>query len=304
VYAILDPGTYYLVLDTYCSDPNTEMSGDYKFSLSVRERGASDPDYFNPYVLAAVDYLYAEYGLLGYDSEALTHDIPYGDYGYIYMTDDSRTMCVAAVMEVILTAMILYSEDTGDMSVFDFLPIESWQTHADVNHIRTHIWVISGTGSSGTADALAHFGMGENIPFTELKPGGFINLNRATTGHAVVFISFIDIYGHEYAEYNSNVIGFKYFSSQGGSDREYGGLDYRYAVFSDYGMPEMPYLRDSGVIYSEDQDILNTGMMWNPTDWTAVNQKPVSGDFVDSTFDADYFNGITTDDIPRQGNAQ
>ncbi len=265
VYAQLNPGTYFLVVDTVVSGGT--MAGQYKLQLSVRPTFVYDSIYFNDYILAAVDYLYAIHGLQGYGSAVLTHDITYGKYGVIPASAPPRTMCVAAAMEVILKAMKIYSADTGDESVYDFLPIESWKTLKST-HIKAHIWVNSDLQSSGTADALVHFGMGANVPFEELTPGSFLNLNRTTgTGHAVVFIAFIDEMGHEYGFYNYSTIGFKYFSAQGGADVWKGGLDYRYAIFEQFGSPTMPYKRDIHVIYSANQDWLNTGIMYHPELW-------------------------------------
>lgn len=297
VYAILTPGTYFIVIDTYCGADGKPKSGEYHLSLSVRERGASDPKLFNPYILAAVDYIYANYGLLGYDAGVLTHDIEYGTKGTITKSKGAKTMCVAAVMEVMLVAMQLYAEDTGDQTVWDFLPIASWQT-LNSSHIKAHIWVNPDLDSSGTADALVHFGMGERIKFEELKPGSFININRTTgTGHAVVFISFIDQYGNEFERWHDKIVGFKYFSSQGGYDEGAGGMDYRYAIFDKYGSPPMPYKRDLKIIYSTNQDWLNTGMMWRPANWVHISQKPHPNEGqLQLEFDPIYFDGKTADD--------
>ena len=70
----------------------------------------------------------AGYGLLGYDSAVLTHDLQYGARGAIRATKPPRTMCVAAVMEVLLTAMQIYSRQTGDHKVFDYLPRKSFES--------------------------------------------------------------------------------------------------------------------------------------------------------------------------------
>ena len=169
----------------------------------------------------------------------------------------------------------------------------------------------SGLDSYGTADALAHFGMGENVPFAQLAPGSFINVNRTTgTGHAVVFLSFIDVTGTEYDTWNTNVIGFRYFSSQGGSLPGAGGLDYRYAIFAtdeyeNNGYPTMPYKSDIHIIKSDDQHILNTGMMFHPENWMPIGPKAFAklpGGQTDfgpqvSYFDPIYFDGITADDV-------
>jgi len=287
----LEPGDYLFSIDTYSGE---SMAGEYVLSVNHQQ------PVFNSYILEAVDYLYDNYSLLGYDSAVLTHDIPYGDYGIIPVSGGAKTMCVAAVMEVILTAMNIYFDDTGDYSVFDILPIRSWK-YLGENDLKAHLWVNYDLNAGGTADALRNFNMGGNIPFEELEPGSFINLNRTSTGHAVVFLSFIDIDGTEYTEYNDDVIGFRYFSSQGSLAVGAGGFDYRYAIFEEFGTPEMPYKRDTGIIYSTDQHYLNTGVMFMPMYWRPATDyrlyKPVTNDYRPVTrFDPLYFTGWTVDD--------
>ena len=303
VYAELGPGTYFLSLDTYAGG-GTPATGTFALDFSVRPMQTDPSETFNDYVLAAVELLYQEYGLLGYASAALTHDIPYGDYGVVEATDPPRTMCVAAALEVILTAMQVYEDNTGDSGVWDFLPITSF-SRLGSSDLRGHVWVNHDLNAGGTADAVRHFGMGMTVPFEQLQPGSFINLNRTNgTGHAVVFLAFIDINGSESATWHENVVGFKYFSSQGGYDAGYGGLDYRYAVFDEYGEPSMPYNRDLHIIYSEDQLYLNTGMIYHPDLWLptarSLGLTPYSlGEIEYTEFDADYFDGRTFDDPDR-----
>lgn len=261
-------------------------------------RGDSRPAdlYFSPYILKAVDQLFANYGLLGYDiNSILTHDIQYHTFGVIPARHAPLTMCVAAQMEVILTAYDIYARETGDYSVYDYLPKKSFEG-LGVADIKGHIWVNSKFNANGTADALINFGMGERTVFEKLQPGSFVNINRTTkTGHAVTFIGYINAGGELQPEYNDNVVGFKYFSSQGRATAGQGGFDYRYAVFSKFGCPEMPYKRDCNVIYSLDPRMLNTGTMISPKYWTHVvpAEDPAAGEAV---LNRNLFNGITTDD--------
>jgi hypothetical protein len=97
-------------------------------------------------------------------------------------------------------------------------------------------------------------------------------------------------------KYDSTVVGFKYFSSQGLKEAGKGGFDYRYAVFSQHGCPEMPYKRDCNVIYSERQDYLNTGVMLAPAFWTGQLPLPSLDGPAETTLDRSFFNGLTTDD--------
>ncbi|HBA60114.1 MAG TPA: hypothetical protein DCZ92_04735 [Elusimicrobia bacterium] len=138
--------------------------------------------------------------------------------------------------------------------------------------------------------------MGERRLFEQLRPGDFVNINRTTkTGHAVTFLAFINAKGEIQPEYNAAVAGFKYFSSQGRKEAGQGGFDFRYAVFSKFGCPEMPYKRDCNVIYSTDQTYLNTGTMLSPKYWTHVmpSENSATGETV---FNRSFFNGVTIDD--------
>ncbi len=260
---------------------------------------AADPAgdrYFNAYILKAIDYLRANYGLKGYDiNSILTHDIQYHDQGVIKARRPPLTMCVAAMMEIMLTAYDIYARETGDYSPYAYLPRRSYEG-LSVTDIKGHIWVNPDFKAYGTADALINFGMGERKLFSELVPGDFVNINRTTkTGHAVAFIGYINKTGKILPKYGPEVVGFKYFSSQGLKEAGQGGFDYRYAVFSQHGCPEMPYKRDCNVIYSERQDYLNTGRMLAPAYWTG--QLPQATGFeAETELNRNFFNGITTDD--------
>ncbi|MCX5784270.1 MAG: hypothetical protein NTX59_01120 [Elusimicrobia bacterium] len=265
--------------------------------IPARESSQPAERYFNAYILKAVDFLNARYSLLGYDIHSvLTHDIRYHTYGTIPATHAPRTMCVAAQMEIILTAYQLYAQETGDYSIYDYLPITSFEG-LSVTDLKGHIWVNPQFKSYGTADALINFGMGERTAFDKLKPGSFININRTTgTGHAVTFIGYINLKGEIQPEYNSSVVGFKYFSSQGGAAAGAGGFDYRYAVFDQFGCPDMPYKRDCSVIYSADQKMLTTGTMLNPKLWKRLTTEPDGPPPEDTVLNEKFFDGITTDD--------
>jgi hypothetical protein len=264
--------------------------------------GAAGSRYFNSYVLKAVKQLYGNYKLLGYDIHSvLTHNVTYYTDAPIPATNPPKTMCVAAQMEVILTAYQLYAQDTGDYSIYKYLPRESF-IGLTQDDIKGHIWVNKNFNSFGTADALYNFGMGDKIPFEQLKPGSFVNINRTTgTGHAVTFIGYINSSGTVLAAYDPSVVGFEYFSSQGGAAAGAGGFDFRDAVFSQYGCPtNMPIKRDCNVIYSTDRTYLNTGMMLSPKYW----QHPAAPKAIslpgfpkeETVLDEKFFDGHTTDD--------
>lgn len=265
--------------------------------VPLRAEARPGEKYFNAYVLKAIDYLYANYGLKGYDiNSILTHDIAYHTFGVIPARRPPLTMCVAAQMEIILTAFWLYAGETGDYSVYAYLPKRSFEG-LEITDLKGHIWVNHAFKADGTADALINFGMGERRTFENLTPGDFVNLNRTTkTGHAVTFLGYIDSAGKVQPRYNSAVVGFKYFSSQGRLAPGEGGFDYRYAVFSRFGCPAMPYKRDCEVIYSTDQRLLNTGTMLSPAWWTGIMPQASGDDSGETVLNRAFFSGITTDD--------
>ena len=260
---------------------------------------------FNSYILKAVDYLTKNWGLLGYDiTKQITHPLNYSAQGLLQPTGNGLTMCVSGVLETIITAFELYSNEAGHKKVYDFLPFDSWNTLRSTN-IKAHIWVNSKLNSYGTADAMTKFGMGERVKFNDLEPGSFINLNRTTgSGHSVIFLSFIDIKGKDLAQFSDKVAGFRYFGAQGKRVKGKGGFGYRHAFFSKSGCPNVPYQRDCNVIFSSSQKLLNTGTMWEPANWkkkTLSEENLEEGEALskeeESIFrDPSEFNGLTTDD--------
>jgi hypothetical protein len=142
-------------------------------------------DSFNQYVLKAVTDLNANYGGKGYDiHNAYTHEIPYPN-GSIKPSNAPGTMCVAAVAEVIITAINMYADQTGDNRPYNHLPVGGWNRMRPID-IRSHLWVDSRLDSYGTADTLVTFGVGKRVKFSELTPGSFVNINRSNrTGRIV-----------------------------------------------------------------------------------------------------------------------
>lgn len=237
----------------------------------IRENG------FNDSILEAVDAIYAEWKAQGYDENSyFTHDLDYGPFRAIKANNRPKTMCVAAVAEVIVTGMTRLYHSNGDPTPFEKLPITSWQ-RGTASSIRAHIFMYGGLKSNGTAHALSRFGIGQVVAFNALKPGDFINFNRESgTGHACVFLGYLDAQGNETAAFDSTVAGFKYFSAQGKSSID-GGLGYRWAFFAGKGPVNLSGGRrmDRGVIFSNKPSLLCCGYMMHPSIWPAfVGLKP------------------------------
>jgi hypothetical protein len=228
----------------------------------------SRADGFNKYVLRSIEMIARDRAGFGYNINSyFTRDLNYGRYQRaIKAKHPPQTMCVAAVTEVIIEALNIYAEDTGDYAPFQMLPASSW-TGGSVTDIRPYIFMYDTVKSSGTADALTKFGIGGRLPFEKLLPGDFINLNRSSgSGHATVFLGFINMTYADEATYSDRVVGFKYFSAQGKPDP---GFGYRWAFFErndPAAVSGKPW--DRHIEFSRNQSILNCGRMYDPSEWT------------------------------------
>jgi hypothetical protein len=259
------------------------------------------PGKLNPYVLQAIDTIENRYLGLGYDNYAFTHDLPFGNTGSLPATNKPLTMCVAAQFEILVEALNLYAADTKDLSAFGYLPKATW-IRLGATDFRGQVWIVAGSPAYGMSDALHNLGMGQKKSFEQLEPGDFINFNRDNgSGHAAVFLGFLDGNGNEMASYGPSVEGFKYFSSQGRGPGS--GLGYRYAFFKP--TPSRPVLssdrkRDCGVIRSPSQHLFGAGSAWLPSSWDratadAFRKKYVTRAEGEGVLDTTYFTGITTD---------
>ncbi|MEX0408005.1 hypothetical protein ABGN05_20305 [Aquibium sp. LZ166] len=235
-------------------------------------------DSFNRYILRAVKHLQSTYPSKGYDiNRAYSHKIAYnGDS--INPTNPPRTMCVAAVAEAIIYAIKFYVEETGDKSVYEFLPASTWNSMRP-RDLRSHIWVDGRLDAYGTADALVTFGIGKRVRFSELTPGSFLNINRnrpgkKPTGHAVIFLAYLDAKGNELTTYSDAAVGFKYWSAQGNGTTGDSGYAYRYAFLNKLPnqtgyCPQLPGGKkvDCWILNSKSSKYLNMGYMLHPSKW-------------------------------------
>lgn len=277
--------------------------------LSSSESLAQPPasDNFNRYILRAVDFLAQNRAGLGYGMSAFTADLKFGDNGTLKAGNGTpRTMCVAAQLEVLVQALNMYANETGDNSPFHFIPKVSWERLRPLD-LRGQIWIVSNSPARSAADAFANYGMGARVAFNALTSGSFVNFNRTNrTGHAAIFLAYLDANGNDLPRYSDAVAGFRYFSSQG-RDSPDGGLGFRWAFFSDIGCPTLTgnRKRDCGMIRSESGNLLVSGIVRNPRSW---DQKKAAEQVLqlrqtadprflrEGEFDFNFFNGLTTDD--------
>lgn len=260
----------------------------------------------NTTIVQAVTFLYDNYGNKGYGMSALTHDMDFGNNGIIKANEPPYTMCVGAQLEVLIQALDIYYAQTRNDLPFHFMPKISWERLRPLD-LRGQMWIVKDSPSHGAGDAFANYGMGERVSFKDLKPGSFLNFNRTGgTGHAVIFLGFLDKDGKPLAAYSGAVGGFRYFSSNGRAASHSGGLGYRSAFFSDVGCPTLTSgeKRDCGVIRSEANNLLVGGTLWDPKDWDQSKEATISrlhdatdpALLIEGTFDSQYLTGVGTDD--------
>jgi len=197
---------------------------------------------FNGYVIETMRFLHDTRGGGGYDLQSyFTQDLKYGDNCCtahdnccVKANHPHKSMCVAAVAEVIIEAINRYAERTEDRSVYTKLPARSW-THGTIRDIRAWIFEYSETPSQGAAHAIEVFGLGKRLKFTELKPGDLIKIDRTDgTGHSMFFLGYLDRSAKLLDQYDEQkVAGFKYFSAQGRSRPE-SGFGYMYGFFDGF----------------------------------------------------------------------
>lgn len=263
----------------------------FAVALGASQANAQTPT-LNSKILEAIKLVETTRSNGGYDlNKAYTQNLSYGQGGVIPTssrpagaTPPHSTMCVAAVVEVLVEAINLHAAEPGaNKDIYQLLALKSWRS-GNILSLKANIFRFQGTGSPGTAFSLERMGIGRQKPFESLVPGDVVNFNRppSTTfpsgsGHSVFFISFLTK-SSEVSSYSDQVVGFRYFSAQGGS-RPDAGFGYRNGYF----MGSCPQPRKAGVddcnIFRgltagpngtrvQDQFLLNTGEMYHPSAWS------------------------------------
>jgi hypothetical protein len=250
-------------------------------------RARQEPPSFRPYILKAVEMLASQRPRGGYDlHRRFTRDLSYGHECCLRATPPDNpsgprpTMCVAAVVEVIVEALNEYAR-TGGVDFNRELPLARWNGSTRA-HVIPNIFQYAGADSTGTAFALERFGLGRERDFQQLLPGDFINFNRrprpgrTATGHAVVFLGFLRRgFTTPATAFSGDVVGFRYFSAQG-QGRADGGFGYRNAYFVDQCPSPRGRDDDCNIVgltvrangtVVQTQRLFNTGEMFAPPGW-------------------------------------
>jgi hypothetical protein len=245
---------------------------------------AQQPNPLNHYVLLAVADLAKNRSRGGYDlHRRFTRNLNYGGDCCLKSTPPvaadkpNPTMCVAAIVEVMVEALNLYRAATGDDSFRARLPLARWNNGTRTGVIP-NVFMYAGSDSAGTAFALQRLGLGTERRFEQLQPGDFINFNRTNaSGHAVVFMGYL-VGGSAAPQqsFSPAVVGFRYFSAQG-MKRADGGFGYRNAYFVNKCPKPRGRDDDCNILGfsigadgkpSQSRRLLNTGTMYAPSSWT------------------------------------
>ena len=248
-------------------------------AVTSETKEAAEPA-MSDYILQTVEYLMSDKRGLGYDrSDYFVEDLAYGD-GIIKATPNTRSMCVAAVTEVIVRSLERWAQDNpGGEQLYAQLPVRRFN-RGSLNDLRPWLFQYATPENipsydrnfgTGARDALVLFGIGQSVKFEDAKPGDFIYFNRTGgSGHAAVFLGYMKS-EYEMTEYfDEDVVGFRYFSSQSSGEA---GFDLRAAYFSGHcpSFRREDLLRDCTVIRSRDPRFLSVGRLNEPNRWSTFD---------------------------------
>lgn len=226
---------------------------------------------YNKEVLKTVEWLASNKAGLGYDLRSrYTEDLKYGDY--TFRSSGGKTMCVAAVYEVLIRTLAS-AKDKDGVPVSENLLKGKVLAGAKALNILPYAFQFRSSAkipeynrfySAGIGDAFVLFGMGRYVNFSSAKGGDFVYFNRANAGgHAVIFINYLDDLG-KITTTSESAKGFRYFSAQQGGTN---GMGYRDAFFGSCPKIETTYKKDCGLIKSEKRGTLAVSRLDDPKDW-------------------------------------
>ena len=226
----------------------------------------------NNEIMETVRWLAKNKAGLGYDLGArYTEDLKYGEYTF-RSTGGTKTMCVAAVFEILVRTLATETDTRGIPVSSKLLP-GSLLNGSSALHLAPYIYQYKATVnlpeyernySAGAGDAFVLFGIGRYVGFDEAKPGDFVYFNRhGKGGHAAVFIDYLDGRG-TVAKNGASASGFRYFSAQQGGTN---GMGYRDAFFGACPPVKTLYKQDCGIIRSTKRTLFSMSRLLPPADW-------------------------------------
>ncbi|MFC3326123.1 peptidoglycan recognition protein family protein [Mesorhizobium cantuariense] len=216
-----------------------------------------DDLYMNSDVIDAVHEVYADFGHRGYNLHSnFTNNFNF-DKHLVKASNPPYTMCVSSQFEIILKAIIMYCDRTRDPKAYSYL---SDREMFGLNGMTLQNCVWENEGCHSVGKALSLFGMGEIVDFSQLSPGSFISYDHPHGGHSVCFIGYLDAKANIVQGYGKDVVGFRFFSSNGsGSSGD--GLSYRNGVLTGRQMDQGAFKQATGI------HNMRCGMMYSPENW-------------------------------------
>jgi len=262
---------------------------------------------FNSQILKEVEWVAANKAGLGYHlSSRYTEDISYGSHKF-KATGDGKTMCVAAVFEIVVRALnaskgadgkplsesLMDGRTLGGNSTLSPLPyIFQYKSSSVIPEYKRKF-------AGGIGDALVLFGMGRYVTFDTAKAGDFVYFNRTNGGgHAAIFMAYLDGAGGVTTAPRS-AAGFRYFSAQKGGTN---GMGYRDAFFGACPAAKTKFVKDCGVVRSAERGMFSVSRMHDPKDWYTS----YSAIRVDRYFKGDKIDAIYADEAAfrKRGKAE
>ena len=141
------------------------------------------------------------------------HDLTYDGTLVSPADPEGRSHCVGLTWEVGMEAL---EAEAGGGVVNDL-------TLDDVTELRTD-WFVRRIFDKGAADAVAHYGVGELVPWRDLQPGDFLQMwYPGGGGHSAVFIDWV--------RQGRRIVGLRYWSTH----PALGGIGYREERFGEGG---------------------------------------------------------------------
>lgn len=227
---------------------------------------------YNDRILDTVNWLSENKSGLGYDLKSrFTEDLKYGNYTF-HATGGTKTMCVAAVFEILIRTLQNANDKDGRLVSDTILPGSvlngskalNFAPYAFQYKSLINIPEYNRKYSAGIGDALVLFGMGKYVTFETAKSGDFVYFNRTgNSGHAVIFIGYLNSQGviENNAKYAT---GFRYFSAQ---SKGTNGMGYRDAFFDKCPNVKTKYVKDCGVIKSDKHALFAVSRLYEPKEW-------------------------------------
>jgi hypothetical protein len=262
-------------------------------ALSTGAARAQVPEDYNDKIIETVEWLAKHKAGLGYDlGSRFTEDLSYGAQTFP-AKGAPKTMCVAAVFEIIVRSLQSAKDEHGQ-PVSDKLLSAKTLFGSSALHIAPYVFQYEANVpfpeyrrpySAGVGDAFVLFGMGRYVTLETAKPGDFIYFNRPKGGHAVVFLSHLDERGKPAREASAHS-GFRYFSAQKDGTN---GMGYRDAYFGACPAVATTYRKDCNIIRSQSRKMFSVSRLYAPKDWftefSAIRvQRFFKGDSIDAIF--------------------